>query len=120
LTENTYKDKLTLYVPANVKTQLIPLAKTIFKREESSLSKWFVEALTRYIEVHKEGNPQLRIVQFTGLPSEKECFFCKGHFPLLKKVEYVSGLVAYSCEPCLQANRAKGSSSTVKRVLGKA
>ena len=69
------------------------------------------------VVVHSEGNPQLRLDKFADIP-ERECFWCHGRFKTLKKVEYISGLVAPTCDACLQANLANGPYSTVKRVLG--
>jgi hypothetical protein len=92
--------------------------KEICAREGESASEKIREYIMRYVSVHSGGNPQLLLEKFIGEIKQGECFFCKGHFPNLKKVEYVSGLVAPTCEDCLNRNKAKGSFSTVKKVLG--
>jgi len=93
--------------------------KQICEREGSSASEKVREFVERYVIVHAHGNPQIRIDKFIELTrSLKTCFFCQGTFPVLKKVEYVSGLIAPTCESCLQRNVGKGSLSTVKKVLG--
>lgn len=111
------KTKITLYVP-EVKANLIHNAKELFKREETSISKWFIDNLERYVLVHAEGNPQLTILKFMEDMKVRECFFCRGHFDKLFKVEYKSGLVAPTCEVCLNKNKEKGVFSTVKKVRG--
>ena len=116
--KGTYSDKITLYIPREVKQEVIPKAQEIFRREDSSMSKWFIEMLKRYVEVHAEGNPQLRIDKFSQQILGRECFFCKGHFPILHRVRYASGLVVPTCDVCLKQNRAKKAFSTVKKVLG--
>jgi hypothetical protein len=92
--------------------------KQICTREGDSASEKIREFIERYVIVHSGGNPQLRIDKFTGKIDSKTCFFCQGHFPQLYKVKYASGLVAPTCQTCLDQNKAKGTFSTVKRVLG--
>ena len=55
--KGTYKDKLTLYIPPE-KKQLVQKASQILERENSSLSKFFVEKIEDYCKLHGEGNPQ--------------------------------------------------------------
>jgi hypothetical protein len=105
------------YVPEEFEITLKEL-KEILKREGKSLSEWIRENAERYVAVHAHGNPQLRIDKFTGEVKEKVCFFCQGRFPQLYRVRYVSGLVAPTCQTCLDKNKAKGQFSTVKKVLG--
>jgi hypothetical protein len=93
--------------------------KLICFREGESASGKIREFIERYVMVHSEGNPQMLIEKFMKDIPQQECFFCRGHFPDLRKVEYVSGLVAPTCQSCLEQNKAKGSFSTVKKVLGK-
>lgn len=92
----------------------------ICAREGESASLKIREFVERYVCVHAGGNPQQLIEKYFGYISPKECFFCRGHFPTLKKVEYISGLVAPTCQECLDKNKAKGKFSTVKRVVGAA
>jgi len=87
-------------------------------REGTTASKKLKEFIERYLAVHNDGNPQLLLIKFIEEAKLKECFFCRGHFDRLWKVEYRSGLVAPTCEVCLNKNRAKGVFSTVRRVLG--
>jgi len=55
--KGSYRDKLTLYIPPE-KKQLIQKASQILERENSSLSKFFVEKIEEYYRLHYEGNPQ--------------------------------------------------------------
>jgi hypothetical protein len=88
----------------------------VLSREGRSISDWFFEQAERYVLVHSEGNPQLVLTKFTqDIEAKKTCFFCRGHFPTLKKVEFISGLIAPTCESCLAQ---KVAARTVKRVLG--
>jgi len=87
-------------------------------REGESASEKIREYIMRYVSVHAHGNPQLILEKFMGEIKLGECFFCKGQFEFLKKVEYASGLIAPTCEDCLNRNKAKGSFSTVKKILG--
>ena len=90
----------------------------ICEREGENRSQKIREFIERYVIVHDEGNPQMQIMKFMEEAKLRECFFCRGHFDKLWKVEYVSGLVAPTCEDCLNRNRAKGTFSTVKKVRG--
>jgi hypothetical protein len=92
--------------------------KQICAREGDSASEKIREFIERYVIVHSSGNPQLRIDKFTDIVAKKSCFFCQGHFNHLYKVEYVSGLIAPTCKDCLDKNKAKGTFSTVKKILG--
>jgi hypothetical protein len=92
--------------------------KEICFREGESVSEKLREYIMRYVSIHAHGNPQLILEKFMGEIKLGECFFCKGQFELLKKVEYASGLIAPTCEDCLNRNKAKGTFSTVKKVLG--
>lgn len=92
--------------------------KEICAREGDSASEKIREFVERYVIVHSSGNPQLRIDKFSDVVTKKACFFCQGHFERLFKVEFVSGLIAPTCEACLDRNRAKGTFSTVKKVMG--
>jgi len=99
----------------------VPILETfdeICLREGSNHSEKIREFIERYVIVHDEGNPQLMLVKFMEEAKLRECFFCRGHFDKLWKVEYASGLVAPTCEDCLNRNRGKGSFSTVKKVRG--
>ena len=90
----------------------------ICAREGESRSEKLREFIERYVIIHTSGNPQLRIDMFSDVVTKKACFFCQGHFERLFKVEFVSGLIAPTCEACLDRNRAKGTFSTVKKVMG--
>ena len=92
--------------------------KRICEREGESVSSKIREFIERYVIVHDVGNPQLQIMKFMEEAKLRECFFCRGHFDKLWKVEYVSGLVAPTCEDCLNRNKAKGAFSTVRKVRG--
>lgn len=88
----------------------------ICSREGVSMNAKLCEFADRYITVHDLGNPQLRIDKYAqGVPKGQTCFFCQGHYPNLKKVEFISGLVALTCPTCLGQ---KSNARTVKRVLG--
>jgi hypothetical protein len=104
-----------------VDNTFLPILETfdeICVREGSSRSEKIREFIERYVIVHDEGNPQLSIIKFIEEAKLRQCFFCRGHFEKLYKVEYASGLVAPTCEICLNVNREKGVFSTVKKVLG--
>jgi hypothetical protein len=92
--------------------------KEICNREGESASEKLREFISRYVMVHGEGNPQMLIDRFCGEIKKGECFFCKQVKDQLWKVQYVSGLVVPTCKPCLEANKAKRSFSTVKKVMG--
>ena len=92
------------YVPEDFEITLKEL-KQILKREGKSFSEWIREYAERYVAVHSGCNPQLRIDKFTGKIDSKTCFFCQGHFPQLYKVKYASGLVAPTCQTCLDQDR---------------
>ena len=92
--------------------------KEICGREGESASAKIREFIERYVIVHDEGNPQLMLVKFMEEAKLRECFFCRGHFDKLWKVEYASGLVAPTCEDCLNRNKAKGTFCTVRKVRG--
>ena len=99
----------------------IPILKNfdeICTREGSSRSEKIREFIERYVIVHVEGNPQMLLLKFMEETKLKECFFCRDRKEKLFKVVYKSGLVAPTCEACLNKNRAKGAFSTVRRVLG--
>ena len=90
----------------------------ICKREGATRSEKIREFIERYVIVHDEGNPQLTIMKFMEQAKLRECFFCRGHFDKLWQVEYASGLVAPTCEDCLNRNKAKGTFCTVRKVRG--
>jgi hypothetical protein len=92
--------------------------KLICQREGESVSEKIREHISRYVLVHSEGNPQMILDKFCGEIRKGECFFCKGHFENLFKVRYHSGLVAPTCQVCLDQEKGKGSFSTVKKVMG--
>jgi len=108
------KLRTTIYVDPNLWREF----KRICLREEDSMSRKLERFIARYVAVHSPGNPQLPLTRFVGEVPQKECFWCHGHFKVLYKVRYISGLVAPTCKQCLEANKAKGSFSTVKKVLG--
>jgi hypothetical protein len=58
--KGTYHDKLTIYIPKS-KKPLIQEARRIMKREGSSLSKFLLEKIEQYYDLHEPGNPQQRI-----------------------------------------------------------
>lgn len=91
--------------------------KQICKREGEAVSGKIEDFMKRYIAAHSEGNPQLRLEKFTGQVKGKTCFFCQGRFPVLKKVQFISGLTAGVCENCF-VEKSKPPYGTVKRVLG--
>jgi hypothetical protein len=92
--------------------------KEICVREGESASQKIREFVERYVCVHAGGNPQQLIERYFGMIPNGECFFCRGQLPNLKKVEYISGLIAPTCPDCLEKNQAKGKFSTLKRVIG--
>ena len=76
--KNTYCDKLTIYLDEETK-KLIPKAKEIFSRENSSISEWFRKTLTEYVKLHEPGNPQQRLdtIMDLGKPyNAHKCNMC--------------------------------------------
>lgn len=79
------------------------------------MSRKLEKYMARYVAVHMLGNPQLRLEPFLGQKLSHTCFGCDGNFPVLTKVEFISGLVANVCDACLKTYMAK---TTVEKVLG--
>jgi len=52
--------RIQFYLPDN-KKHILREAKEIFKREGTSLSRFLVDKLEEYVELHAPGNPQQRI-----------------------------------------------------------
>lgn len=107
------KARTTLYLETSVYKEF----KIICKREAEPVSGKIEQFMKRYIAAHGEGNPQLRLERFTGHVKGKTCYFCQGKFPMLKKVQFISGLVAGVCENCY-TEKSKPPYRTVKRVIG--
>ncbi len=113
--EKKRKKERRVYIPETFEPTMQNLEE-ILRREGRSVSEWFRDNAERYVLIHAEGNPQLRLDKFAvDLNAKKTCFFCQGHFKILKKVEFISGLVAPTCDVCLEQKKA---SRTVKRILG--
>jgi hypothetical protein len=55
--KGSYRDKLTLYIPPE-KKEMIKKVSLILERENSSISKFFIEKLEEYYRLHEPGNPQ--------------------------------------------------------------
>ena len=111
---STPKKRTCYYIEGNT----LKAFNQICKREGVKPSHKIEEFIQRYNAVHSEGNPQLALTKFTeSLEAKKTCFFCQGHYPALKKVEFVSGLIAPTCSVCLEQKRA---ARLVKRVKGDA
>jgi len=55
--KGTYRDKITLYIPPE-KKEIVNKASNILERENSSLSKFFIEKIEEYYRLHEKGNPQ--------------------------------------------------------------
>lgn len=109
------RDIRNLYVPeefAPVWNDFV----VICEREGESASEKIRRMVSRYVLIHKEGNPQTQLAKFTE-ESMKTCYGCEGKFPVLKKVRFISGLVAAVCEDCLNEYRER---TVVKKVLGPA
>ena len=92
--------------------------KQICEREGESASQKIREFIERYVIVHTEGNPQLLMTKWFEEGLKLECFFCHSRGDVLLRVKYVSGLVVNTCKSCVEKEKAKGSYSTVKKVLG--
>ena len=107
------KTRTTIYIDEVVHKDFF----RICDRENESASKKLEEFMRRYIDVHGEGNPQMRLDRYGALPTH-ECFFCQARVEPIFRVKYVSGLVAPTCQVCLDQNKEKGPYSTVKKVMG--
>jgi hypothetical protein len=97
------KRRTTIYLDPNLHKEF----KKICFREDESMSIKLERWIARYIAVHEQGNPQLRLESFIG-EVKQVCFQCEGHFPHLIKVKFVSGLVAEVCSTCLEEKKQKG------------
>jgi len=87
----------------------------ICKREGDSASKKIRDFVTKYVDVHREGNPQLLLDRF-GSELTLVCNRCgKGGFKTLHRVEYYTGYIAHACDNCLRMDR---QNRLVKKVLG--
>lgn len=83
----------------------------ICAREGESASLKIREFVERYVCVHAGGNPQQLIEKYFGYISPKECFFCRGHFPTLKKVEYIAVLWRLLARSALIRTKQRASSA---------
>ena len=84
-------------------------------REGDTASDKIREFIMRYVMVHSEGNPQLRLEKFMLNLPKHEYFYCHGHFDRLKKVKYKSGLIAPTCDTCLSLPAQR---NCILKVLG--
>jgi hypothetical protein len=113
--------KITLYYPDDFQ-EFWRRLKEIADREGKdgqgnpvSRSSIVRHLVSRYVQVHYGGNPQLIIDRFSDDVKHK-CYFCEGLFTTpLKRVRFVSGLIAPTCIDCLADHKQR---RTVKRVLG--
>ena len=85
-------------------------------REGTTASKKIVEFMVQYVMEHKKGNPQLLLEKFSGKAKQK-CYRCDKAYPVLRKVEFVSGLKAELCAECLEHEYAKGAFCLITREL---
>lgn len=107
--------KITLYITIEMQ-QVWNEFKKICDREEDSASSKISGMVARYVAVHAKGNPQLMLETFIG-PTTKICWKCRGQFPNLIPVRFISGLERNLCSTCLEAEKAKGGYCTIKKVL---
>lgn len=87
--------------------------KRICQREDESISHKLRKFIARYVAIHRKGNPQLRLEPFIGEASQV-CFRCEGHFPVLHRVKFISGLVKDVCSECLKEYRER---NLIRKVL---
>ena len=113
MNESNRKRRSTIYIAEPVFSEF----KGICKREGEKISWKLEQYMIRYNAAHSEGNPQLRLEKFTGISTSKTCFFCQGRFPMLKKVKFISGLVAAVCDNCCE-EKSTPPYRTVVKVLG--
>lgn len=105
------KNRTTIYLDCQVKK----INKELCSADKISLSQRIEQLLSRYAMAHVGGNPQTLLGKFAG-PITKTCFHCQRKFEKpLKKVLYVSGLKALTCDDCLKETSI---SLCVKKVLG--
>ena len=105
---------INIYVDEESKP-LLSAFKQICKREGDSMSNKIRDFIQTYVLTHGEGNPQWLLEKFMDALPQTECFYCHGHFEHLKRVKYRSGLVAPTCDACLELPSNK---NCVVRVLG--
>ena len=104
------KERTTLYINEGLWKEF----RKICAREGVSASNKVEEDISRYVSIHRIGNPQLLMDKYVGKISSKTCYFCKGHFPILKQVRFTSGLVAVACGTCLERPTVQ---RCIKKVL---
>ena len=107
--------KITLYITRDLE-QVWKEFKIICAREDDSASKKISAMIARYVAVHAKGNPQLMLETFIG-PTTKICWRCRGKFPKLITVKFISGIIRKLCSTCFEAEKAKGGYCTIKKVL---
>lgn len=102
--------RTTIYISPRVRDSI----KKVAEREGSDVSASNIwERLgARFGALHFGGNPQLSLLNYVGHVGFT-CFHCDKQYDTLMRVEFVSGLVAPTCNDCLEENRL-----TVTRVLG--
>lgn len=108
-TEGLSKKRVCLYIEQNLWREF----KKICSREGVKMSPKIEGFVAREVAVHMKGNPQLRLEPFIG-ESKAKCFKCRGLFPDLIRVEFISGLRAGVCSTDFKDYKKRG---LIKRVL---
>ena len=108
--------KFTCYVPPD-KEQTAKDFLEIADREGSSGSEKVVEYMTRYVDAHKHGNPQMLIEKFMA-PTWLICSDCGKKFKTLKRVLYISGKEGFLCEVDFKKRTKQTVIKKVFEVIG--
>ena len=92
--------------------------KEICARNSIRVRDVLMEKVDAFLREHNwpPGNSQTVLEVFIGDVQHK-CYRCKGMFPTLTEVEFISGLKAGLCGSCLEQEQAKGPYCTIKRIL---
>ena len=73
-------------------------------REDKSRSEKLTEFITRYVQIHKRGNPQTLLFTL-DMPKHKCCWSgCEKQCSPneMVRVKFISGLIGYLCQECFE------------------
>jgi len=96
-TEGLSKKRICLYIEQNLWREF----KKICSREDMKMSRKITGFVARYVAVHMKGNPQLMLDPFIR-ETKGKCYKCRGLFPVLIPVKFLSNLKRKVCKTCLE------------------
>ncbi len=103
------KARSTIYIEPN----LWKTFKKVCDREDKSMSEMLEGFIARYVAVHAKGNPQLLLEPFIG-ETKKICYNCRGKFPVLIHVKFISNIKRKICRTCKEEYDKR---TLIKKVL---